>query len=88
MLNGFIGLDFDGFRRMSESTIEVQIPVALASDVALECDVLAANPPPVIIWFNDQGEIQEIRQGNRVRFLDNGRYLYLKNLQATHFERQ
>ena len=60
--------------------------MALKSDVALECDVLDANPPPQIKWYDDQGEIQ--RQGNKVRFLDNKRYLYLRRLQATHLERQ
>lgn len=79
--------DFDGFERMS-STIEVAVPVALNSDVALECDVLAANPPPKIKWFNDMGEIQEARQGNNVRFLDNGHFLYLRSLQSAHLEQQ
>ena len=73
---------------MAESTIEVAIPVALNSDVALECEVLNANPPPHILWFDDHGEVQEVMQGNSVRFLDNGHYLYLKNLQAMHLELQ
>ena len=73
---------------LDESTVVVPIPVALNSAVALECDVLDANPPPKIKWFNDQGEIREITEGNRVRFLDNGRYLYLKRVQATHLQRQ
>ena len=61
---------------MAESV--VSIPVALNSSVALECDVLDAKPLPQIKWFDDQGEIQEVREGNSVRFLDGGRYLYLK----------
>ena len=71
-----------------ESTIEVSAPVALNSDVALECDVLDAKPPPQIKWYDDQGEIQEIQQGNSVRFIDGGRYFYIRGLQATHLERQ
>ena len=71
---------------MNESTIEV--PVALNSDVALECDVLDAKPPPQIKWFDDQGEIQEIKHNNNVRYLDNKRYLYLRSSQLTHFERR
>ena len=62
--------------------------MALNSDVALECDVLAANPPPQIKWFDNLGAIQEIRQGNNVRFLDGGRYLYLRRLQHAHLQRQ
>ena len=81
-------LDFDGFERLTtsgESTIEVSVSVALNSDVALECDVLDAKPPPQIKWYNDQGAIS---QGNNVRFLDGGRYLYLRRLQPSHLERQ
>ena len=81
-------IDFDGFQRMATSdnnTIEVPIPVALNSDVALECDVLDANPPPQIKWYDDQGEIQE---DQRVRFLDNGHYLYLRRLQSAQLERE
>ena len=73
---------------MSENAIEIPIPVALASDVALECDVLAANPPPQIKWYDDQGEIQEMMLWNSVHFLDNRRYLYLRRLQRSHLERQ
>ena len=52
--------------RLDESTVVVPTPVALNSAVALECDVLDAKPPPQIKWFNDQREIQEITEGNRV----------------------
>ena len=62
--------------------------MALNSEVALECDVLDAKPPPLIKWYNDRGPIQEEIQGNRVRFLDGGRYLYLTSLQPSHLERQ
>ena len=79
------GTDFDGFEQANDSTVE--IPVALGSDVALECDVLDANPPPQIKWWNDQEEIQEMRESNSVRFLDGGRYLYVRNLQAVHLDR-
>lgn len=70
------------------NTIEVPVPVALGSDVALMCDVLDANPPPQIKWYDNQGEIQEIIQGNEVRFLDNRHFLYLRRLQVTHLEQQ
>ena len=61
--------------------------MAFNSDVTLECDVLDANPPPQIKWYDDQGEIQEMRESNSVRFLDRGRYLYLRSLQAAHLDR-
>ena len=83
--------DFDGFEQLADSgenTTEVSIPVALNSDVALECDVLDAKPPPRIKWYNDQGPIQEVIQDNSVRFLDGGRYLYLRRLQPSHLERR
>lgn len=81
--------DFNGFERMAEageSTVEVSIPVALNSDVALECDVLDAKPPPRIKWYNDLND--QIRQSNEVQFLDGERYLYLRRLKAIHLERQ
>ena len=84
-------LDFNGFQRMAtsdNSIIEVPIPVALNSDVALECDVLDAKPPPQIKWFDDLGEIQEDRLDNSIRFLDDRHYLYLRRLQAIHLERR
>ena len=68
--------------------MEVSIPVAVNSDVALECDVLDAKPRPKIKWYDDQGEIQEMILDNSVRFLDDGRYLYLRRLQPSHLERQ
>ena len=81
-------LDFDGF----ENTVSgvSRIPVALDSSVAMECDVLDAKPPPEIKWYynDDTNEIQEEINDNSVRFLDNGRYLYLKRLQLNDFERQ
>ena len=83
-------IDFDGFERMpelGETTVEVPVPVALNSDVALKCDVVAANPPAQISWYDDQEEIQEVHQGNNVRFLDDGHYLYIRGLQATHLGR-
>jgi hypothetical protein len=83
--------DFDGFVRTTNSgrsTIEVPVSVALGSDVALECDVLDANPPPQIKWYDNMGEIQEIRGGNEVRFLDNRHFLYLRRLRVTHLEQQ
>ena len=67
------------------STVEVPIPVALNSEVALECDVLSINPPPQIKWYND---LRPILPGSDVHFLDGGRYLFLRRLQPAHLQRQ
>ena len=50
--------------------------------------MLDAKPPPQIRWYDDTGAIQEMTQDNSVRFLDSGRYLYLRRLQHLHLERQ
>ena len=59
-------------------------------DVALECDVLDANPSPVIEWFrtsvannrdaDPSDRIVEVTASNAVRFLEGGRYLYMRDL--------
>ena len=84
-------LDFVGLKKTAEEgqeTVEVSIPIALNSDVALECDVLGANPPPQIKWYNDQEMITEDLVRNTVRFLDEGHYLYIRRLEPTDLERQ
>ena len=63
---------------------------SLSIDVALECDVLGANPPPVIEWFrtsdpnnrdvDPSDQIAEVTASNAVRFLEGGRYLYMRDL--------
>ena len=63
---------------------------SLSIDVALECDVLDANPPPVIEWFkrsvannhdaDPSDRIAEVTDSNAVRFLEGGRYLYMRDL--------
>ena len=61
---------------------EVNISVAIMSDIALECDVLPSSPPPVIEWLEGDvnGEnfspVTETPDTNMVRFLDGGRYLF------------
>ena len=81
--------DFDGFVQTENSDRSIiEVPVALGSDVALECNVLDANPPLQIKWYDNRGEIQEIRLGNEVRFLDNRKFLYLRRLRVMHLEQQ
>ena len=56
--------------------------MAIDSSVALECDVLAANPPPQIEWRRGNDEVvNEVMANNAVRFLDDGRYLFISNVQ-------
>ena len=50
------------------------------ADVALECCVGDADPPPQIRWRDGNGVLTEITTGNRLRFLNNGRYLLIKQL--------
>ena len=59
---------------------EVSVSVAIYSDVALECDVLLSSPPPQIRWLRDGNPIAEVTINNEVRFLDGGRFLYLRIL--------
>ena len=63
---------------------EVPINVALASSVALECDVVLSttNPPPSIAWRRgDDSIINEEETNNGRRFLDDGRFLYISSLE-------
>ena len=64
----------------------MNIPVALDSDVAMECDVLDANPPPQIQWRQNGDVLSEVTTQNEVRFLDGGRFLYLRELDNTQLQ--
>ena len=57
---------------------DVFVPVALASEVALECDVLPSNPSPQITWHRD-GNV--VVRDTRRQLLDGGRYLYVSGLE-------
>ena len=60
---------------------EVSVSVALGSEVALECDVVSANPPSQIVWHTGDGTvINEIMMNNKLRFLDSRRFLYINDL--------
>ena len=61
---------------------EVPVSVAIDSDVALECDVLDSNPPPQIRWLRDGSPIAEVTVNNNIRFLDGGRFLYLRTIEV------
>ena len=71
--------DFDGFNGPS-GTVQVNVATGSQADVALECRVRDANPPPQIRWRDGNGILTEIPMGNRLRFLENGRYLLIGQL--------
>ena len=71
--------DFDGFNGPS-GTVQVNVATGSQADVALECRVRDANPPPQIRWHDGNRILTEIPMGNRLRFLENGRYLLIGQL--------
>ena len=72
--------DFDGFHGPS-GTVTVNVTTGSAADVALECRVRDANPPPQIRWVDGSGvTLTENKANNMLRFLDNGRYLLIRQL--------
>ena len=50
--------------------------------MALECQVAESNPPPNIRWLGNGNPLTEQRLNNRLRFLDNGRYLLIRQLSS------
>ena len=66
---------------VEEMPVTVSVDVALSSEVALECDVVSANPPPKIVWRTGNGDmINENLMNNKLRFLDDRRFLYISDL--------
>ena len=73
--------DFDGFVDDSSNTETVIVTTGIRGAVAIECRVLDANPPPQIVWVDGSGTtLTEDRTNNQLRFLDNGRYLLIRQL--------
>ena len=68
--------DFDGFDGSSETVI-VNVPTGSRAAVAIECHVRDTNPTPLIRWRDGNGILTA---DNRLRFLDNGRYLLFTQL--------
>jgi len=71
--------DFDGFDGPNGIEV-VNVSTGVDADVALECRVRGANPPPQIQWFDGTGLLTEDTTNNVLRFLDNGRYLLIGQL--------
>ena len=74
--------DFGGFTGPSR-VVTVNVTTAEDKDqVALECQVAESNPPPNIRWLGNGNPLTEQRLNNRLRFLDNGRYLLIRQLSS------
>ena len=71
--------DFNGFDGPS-GTVMVNVTTGSQAAVAIECRVRGANPPPQIRWLDANGPLTEDTGSNRLRFLDNGRYLLIRQL--------
>ena len=73
--------DFDGFVDDSSTTETIVVTTGVRGTVAIECRVRDANPPPQIVWVYENGTtLTEDRRSNQLRFLDNGRYLVIREL--------
>ena len=59
----------------------VSVATGANGNVALECRVRDANPPPQMQWFDENDmPLTEVTTNNLLRFLDNGRYLLIRTL--------
>ena len=75
--------DFGGFTGPS-GAVTVNVTTDDDDDnVALECLVADSNPPPQIRWLGNGNPLTENRTNNRLRFLDNGHYLLIRELGIT-----
>ena len=81
---------FEGFTQDVNSNVNV----AVTSNVALRCDVGAANPPPIIEWFDDPGDNADtstsplVADESTIFYLENGRYLAIYGLTSQQVGRQ
>ena len=71
--------DFNGFDGPN-GTVMVNVTTGDQAAVAIECRVRDANPSPIIRWHDANGPLTEVFRWNRLRFLDNGRYLLVRKL--------
>ncbi len=71
---------FDGF--LNTTVRNVSVGTVQGGTVALECDFAASNPPPEVLWFANDVMVEEVTSGNRILFLEGGRYLFIQRLTA------
>ncbi len=53
----------------------------VGSDIALECRVEDSQPPPDIVWFQGDTPLVENTVTNNVRFLEGGRWAYIRDIE-------
>ena len=58
----------------------INVTTGIRSAVTIECRVRDANPPPIIRWRDQSGPLTGNTANNQLRFLDNGRYLLIRQL--------
>ena len=81
---------FEGFTQ----DVDPNVNVAVTSNVAMRCDVGAANPPPIIEWFDDPDDNADtstsplVPDGWNIIYLENGRYLAIFDLTSQQVSRQ
>ena len=71
--------DFDGFDS-NGGRVTINVATGGQADVAIECPVRDGNPSPQIRCRDGNGVLTEDTTNNRLRFLDNGRYLLIRQL--------
>ncbi len=56
-------------------------PSGVGIDIALECRVEDSQPPPDIVWFQDDTPLVENTDTNAIRFLEGGRWAYITDIE-------
>ncbi len=72
---------------MPTEEVRTFVPTAPAAsgigiNIALECRVGDSQPPPDIVWFQDGTPLVENLAGNAVRFLEGGRWAYIRDIET------
>ncbi len=63
--------------------MDVMVKTVVGGALALECDFTASNPAPEVRWFANSTMLEEdTLHNNALLFLDGGRYLYMRELNA------
>lgn len=73
-------LVFDGFAAAQPN--DIMLETVEGGSVALKCDILQGIPTPAIQWFADDILVEEDLADNSILIIDNGRYLFIRQLTA------
>ena len=76
---------------MPAEEVRTFVPTSLPNagtgiDIALECRVEDSQPPPDIVWYQDGTPLVENLAGNAVRFLEGGRWAYIRDVETFSHE--